>query len=58
MPNLWILTEVKTLVDWEGLYSLVKSIKDKKLSIKLLILSPFDIEIPNSVRNIKEFTLT
>jgi hypothetical protein len=58
MPNLWILTEVKTLVDWEGLYSLVKSIKDKKLSIKLLILSPLDIEIPNSVRNIKEFTLT
>lgn len=58
MPNLWILTEVKNLVDWEGLYSLVKSIKDKKLSIKLLILSPLDIEIPNSVRNIKEFTLT
>lgn len=58
MPNLWILTEVKTLVDWEGLYPLVKSIKDKKLSIKLLILSPLDIEIPNSVRNIKEFTLT
>jgi len=57
MPNLWILTEIKCAADWSELHTLLKSIKDKKLSIKLLILSPFDIKIPNYVREIKEFCL-